>query len=165
MGNSATRSDHGSGQDATGRLLHAYHAEGDADARTRLIELYLPLVHTLARRHARRGELYEDLVQVGSIGLIKAIDRFDVARGGELAAFAVPNIAGEMKRHLRDSGTIRLPRGLAELRGRLSAARDGAHRPARARAHHRRACRRAGRGRGRARECPGRPAGPGGRRI
>jgi RNA polymerase sigma-B factor len=124
MGNFAARSDHGSGQDATGRLLHAYHVAGDSGARTRLIELYLPLVHTLARRHARGGELYEDLVQVGSIGLIKAIDRFDVARGGELAAFAVPNIAGEMKRHLRDSGTIRLPRGLAELRGRLPAARE-----------------------------------------
>jgi RNA polymerase sigma-B factor len=125
MGNSPARSENGLGPDATARLLRSYLADGDTSARARLIELYLPLVRGLARRHARGGETYEDLVQVGSIGLINAIDRFDLARGGELAAYAVPNIAGEMKRHLRDSGhTIRLPRGLAEVRGRVPAARE-----------------------------------------
>jgi RNA polymerase sigma-B factor len=126
VGNSAARRENPSTPDSTGRLLRAYHLEGDAGARSRLIELYLPLVETLARRHARGGPAYEDLTQVGSIGLINAIDRFDLTRGGEFAAFAVPNISGEMKRHLRDSGhTIKLPRGLAELRGQIPAAREG----------------------------------------
>jgi RNA polymerase sigma-B factor len=110
--------------DATARLLSAYHLRGDARARERLIELHLPLVEALARRHARGGEGYEDLVQVGSIGLINAIDRFDLQRGFDLPAFAVPHINGEIKRHLRDRGeSVRLPRGISELRGRLGAAR------------------------------------------
>jgi RNA polymerase sigma-B factor len=126
VGNSAARRENPSAPDSTGRLLRAYHLEGDAGARSRLIELYLPLVETLARRYAHGGPAYEDLTQVGSIGLINAIDRFDLTRGGEFAAFAVPNISGEMKRHLRDSGhTIKLPRGLAELRGQIPAAREG----------------------------------------
>ncbi|MGZ4201574.1 MAG: sigma-70 family RNA polymerase sigma factor [Thermoleophilaceae bacterium] len=110
--------------DTTARLLRSYRREGDTNARAQLIELYMPLVASLARRYAR-GEDYEDLVQVGSIGLIKAIDRFDPARGSELGAFAVPNISGEIKRHLRDRGqAVRLPRGLSELRGRLRASRQ-----------------------------------------
>ncbi|HEY2601907.1 MAG TPA: sigma-70 family RNA polymerase sigma factor [Thermoleophilaceae bacterium] len=126
MGNSVSRSENRPASDDTRRLLRAYHVDGDTRARARLIELYLPLVSALARRYSRGGEQHEDLVQVGSIGLIKAIDRFDLEHGGELAAFAVPNISGEMKRHLRDSGhTIKLPRGLAELRGQLPAAREG----------------------------------------
>lgn len=97
----------------TAHLLRDYHLNGDAGARERLIEMYLPLVSALARRYARGEADYEDLVQVGSIGLIKAIDRFDLSRGEELAAYAVPNISGEIKRHLRDNGqTIRLPRAL-----------------------------------------------------
>jgi RNA polymerase sigma-B factor len=92
-------------------LQHAYHDEGDLDARERLIEAYLPLVRALARPLRDRGEALEDLVQVGSIGLIKAIDRFDPDRGVDLATFAVPNILGEMRRHLRDrSALIRIPR-------------------------------------------------------
>jgi RNA polymerase sigma-B factor len=110
--------------EATNRLLRSYRQSGDENARAQLIELYMPLVSSLARRYAR-GDEYEDLVQVGSIGLIKAIDRFDPARGSELAAFAVPNISGEIKRHLRDRGqAVRLPRGLSELRGRLRATRQ-----------------------------------------
>jgi RNA polymerase sigma-B factor len=111
--------------EATARLLRAYHVNGDSSARERLIELYMPLVASLARRHARAGQDYDDLVQAGSIGLIKAIDRFDLERGTELASFAIPTISGEMKRHLRDRGeTVRLPRPMAELRGRATAARD-----------------------------------------
>ncbi|HEX6663497.1 MAG TPA: sigma-70 family RNA polymerase sigma factor [Gaiellaceae bacterium] len=93
-------------------------------ARARLIEAYIPLVESLARPYARRGERLEDLVQVGSIGLIKAVDRFEPERGVELGAFAVPNILGEIKRHLRDrTGPIRVPRRHQEAGARLRAAR------------------------------------------
>ena len=98
-----------------------YHDRGDLEARERLIEQYLPLVRSLARRYANRGEQLEDLVQVGCIGLIKAIDRFDVDRGVELTTYATPNIIGEIKRHFRDKGwSVRVPRGLQELNVRLS---------------------------------------------
>jgi RNA polymerase sigma-B factor len=121
----AGSSEIGSSPEVTTRLLRAYHVGGDTGARARLIELYMPLVASVARRYARGGNDYDDLVQVGSIGLIKAIDRFDMSRGAELASFAVPTISGEIKRHLRDRGeTVRLPRGLAELRGRVGGARD-----------------------------------------
>jgi RNA polymerase sigma-B factor len=102
-------------------LLRRYHEDGDVEARERLIEQHLPLVRSLARRYANRGEQLEDLVQVGSIGLIKAIDRFDIDRGVELTTYATPNIIGEIKRHFRDKGwSIRVPRGLQELNVRLS---------------------------------------------
>jgi RNA polymerase sigma-B factor len=102
-------------------LLRRYHHHGDVEARQRLIEQYLPLVRSLARRYSYRGEQLEDLVQVGSIGLIKAIDRFDVDRGVELTTYATPNIIGEIKRHFRDKGwAVRVPRGLQELNVRLS---------------------------------------------
>jgi RNA polymerase sigma-B factor len=114
-----------SAPEVTARLLRQYHLRGDSSARDRLVELYMPLVGSVAKRYARGGEDYEDLVQVGSIGLMKAIDRFDLNRGSELASFAVPTISGEIKRHLRDRGeTVRLPRGLAELRGRVGGARE-----------------------------------------
>ena len=101
----------------TGRLLRAYHEHGDAQARERLIELYLPLVETFTRRYARTADEHDDLYQVGCIGLINAIDRFELSRGDELAAFAVPNINGEIRRYLRDrGGSIRLPRRILELR-------------------------------------------------
>jgi RNA polymerase sigma-B factor len=102
-------------------LLRRYHEQGDLEARERLIEQYLPLVRSLARRYSYRGEQLEDLVQVGCIGLIKAIDRFDVDRGVELTTYATPNIIGEIKRHFRDKGwSVRVPRGLQELNVRLS---------------------------------------------
>jgi RNA polymerase sigma-B factor len=102
-------------------LLRRYHEDGDTEAREQLIEQYLPLVRSLARRYSYRGEQLEDLVQVGCIGLIKAIDRFDVDRGVELTTYATPNIIGEIKRHFRDKGwAIRVPRGLQELNVRLS---------------------------------------------
>ncbi|HET9215324.1 MAG TPA: RNA polymerase sigma factor SigF [Gaiellaceae bacterium] len=113
MTESASRSDRD--------LLRRYHDRGDLEARERLIEQYLPLVRSLARRYANRGEQLEDLVQVGCIGLIKAIDRFDVDRGVELTTYATPNIIGEIKRHFRDKGwSVRVPRGLQELNVRLS---------------------------------------------
>lgn len=96
----------------------------DLAARERLIEKYIPLVKTIARRYAYTREPYEDLVQVGSIGLIKAVDRFEPARGVDLAAFAVPNILGEIRRYLRDlSGPVRLPRRHQEDCARIRVAR------------------------------------------
>jgi RNA polymerase sigma-B factor len=110
---------------ATGRLLAAYRADGDTRARDRLVELYLPLVEALAQRHQRSGHEHDDLVQAGSIGLLNAIERYDAGRGGEFAAFAVPTITGEMKRHLRDRAeTVRLPRRLHEARTALPSARE-----------------------------------------
>jgi RNA polymerase sigma-B factor len=101
---------------AVRRLLRAYHRQGDLRARESLIRQYLPLVRRLACRHAGRGEQFEDLVQVGTVGLIKAIDRFELERGVDLASFAIPTIDGEIKRHLRDCASpIRIPRRLQEL--------------------------------------------------
>ena len=81
----------------------------------------MSLVRSLARRYAYRGEQLDDLVQIGAIGLIKAIDRFDVDRGVELTTYATPNIIGEIKRHFRDKGwSVRVPRGLQELNVQLS---------------------------------------------
>ncbi|MBA3718185.1 MAG: SigB/SigF/SigG family RNA polymerase sigma factor [Actinobacteria bacterium] len=102
-------------------LLRRYHVDGDLAAREQLIEQYLSLVRSLARRYAYRGEQLEDLVQIGSIGLIKAIDRFDISRGLELTTYATPNIIGEIKRHFRDKGwSVRVPRSLQELNVKLS---------------------------------------------
>jgi RNA polymerase sigma-B factor len=102
-------------------LLRRYHEQGDLHARAQLIEQYLALVRSLARRYSYRGEPYDDLVQIGAIGLIKAIDRFDLSRGVELTTYATPNIIGEIKRHFRDrSWAVRVPRGLQELNVRLS---------------------------------------------
>jgi RNA polymerase sigma-B factor len=102
-------------------LLRRYHEEGDLAARDQLIEQYMSLVRSLARRYAYRGEQLDDLVQIGAIGLIKAIDRFDLDRGVELTTYATPNIIGEIKRHFRDKGwSVRVPRGLQELSVQLS---------------------------------------------
>jgi RNA polymerase sigma-B factor len=81
----------------------------------------MSLVRSLARRYSYRGEQLDDLVQIGAIGLIKAIDRFDVDRGVELTTYATPNIIGEIKRHFRDKGwSVRVPRGLQELNVQVS---------------------------------------------
>src|SRR5512133_3139172 len=102
-------------------LLRRYHEQGDVAAREQLIEQYMTLVRSLARRYSYRGEQLEDLVQIGAIGLIKAIDRFDLDRGVELTTYATPNIIGEIKRHFRDRGwSVRVPRGLQELNVQLS---------------------------------------------
>jgi RNA polymerase sigma-B factor len=109
------------------RLLHrelygAYRDLGTSesarlDARDGLVRLHLPLVEHCARRFRNRGEPLEDLVQVGTIGLIKSIDRFDLERGVEFSTYATPTIIGEIKRHFRDKGwAIRVPRRLQELR-------------------------------------------------
>jgi RNA polymerase sigma-B factor len=103
------------------QLLRRYHQDGDLQAREQLIERYMSLVRSLARRYAYRGEQLDDLVQIGAIGLIKAIDRFNLERGVELTTYATPNIIGEIKRHFRDKGwSVRVPRGLQELNVQVS---------------------------------------------
>ena len=114
-----------SARDDPATLLRLYKSTGDSSARQQLIELHLPLVRALARRYAHCGEGLEDLVQVGSIGLIEAVDRFDPERGTDLASFAVPTITGEIKKHLRDRSTVvRIPRRLAELSALLRVRRE-----------------------------------------
>jgi RNA polymerase sigma-B factor len=90
-------------------------------ARDALVHLHLPLVEHCARRFRNRGEPFEDLVQVGTIGLIKSIDRFDSDRGVEFSTYATPTIIGEIKRYFRDKGwAIRVPRRLQELRMQIA---------------------------------------------
>ncbi|MFK8845410.1 RNA polymerase sigma factor SigF [Streptomyces sp. Ac-502] len=94
-------------------------------ARDCLVEMNLSLVHYAVRRFRSRAEETEDMVQVGTIGLIKAIDRFDLARGAPFSAFAVPYIVGEIKRYFRDtSWAVHVPRRLQELRIDLARARE-----------------------------------------
>jgi RNA polymerase sigma-B factor len=97
-------------------------AERD-DLRGRTIEAWLPLAQHLAQRFHGRGEPLDDLVQIATVGLIKAIDRFDPEFGNDFAAYAVPTIVGEIKRHFRDrTWDIRVPRRLQELKLDINAA-------------------------------------------
>jgi RNA polymerase sigma-B factor len=108
------------------QLLRDYHERGDLGARERVIKQYLPLVRSRARRFAGRGEPLEDLVQVGSIGLINAIDRYRLDRGVDLGALAIPTIDGEIKRYLRDrTWPVRIPRRLQDLRRSVAASAAG----------------------------------------
>ncbi|HEV2075086.1 MAG TPA: SigB/SigF/SigG family RNA polymerase sigma factor [Thermoleophilaceae bacterium] len=114
---------HSTPPDTDHQLLRRYHEGGDRAAREMLVQRHLPLVRALARRYAGRGEPLEDIEQVGSIGLLKAIDRYDLSREVALTTYATPTVVGEIKRHFRDRGwTIRIPRGLQELNSRMSAA-------------------------------------------
>jgi RNA polymerase sigma-B factor len=101
-------------------LFRAYHhAPNETErlgVRARLVDQYIGLVEFLARRFRNRGEPLEDLVQVGTIGLLKAIERFDLDRKVEFSTYATPTIVGELKRHFRDKGwAVRVPRRLQEL--------------------------------------------------
>ena len=84
-------------------LFRRWQRDGDDAAREALVRQYLPLARKLARRYAQSSEPYEDLVQVASLALIKAIDRFDPDRGVNFAGFATPTILGELRRYFRDS--------------------------------------------------------------
>jgi RNA polymerase sigma-B factor len=102
-------------------LLIAYHRDGDRAARERALVELMPLVRSLAARYAGRGEPLDDLVQVGALGLIKAVDRFDVNRGVEFTSYGVPTIVGEIRRHFRDKAwAMHVPRRVKELSVRLS---------------------------------------------
>jgi RNA polymerase sigma-B factor len=96
-------------------LFIRYQRTGDTAAREELVRRFLPLARRLARRYERAHEPLEDLVQVASVGLVKAIDRFDSDQGTGFSSYAVPTILGELKRHFRDSGwALHVPRGLQE---------------------------------------------------
>jgi RNA polymerase sigma-B factor len=106
-------------------LLVAYHLDGDRAARERALVELMPLVRSLASRYAGRGEPLDDLVQVGAVGLIKAVDRFDVTRGVEFTSYGVPTIVGEIRRHFRDKAwAMHVPRRIKELSVRLSRVLD-----------------------------------------
>jgi RNA polymerase sigma-B factor len=101
--------------DDLARLFARWQQEGDDAAREELVKRFLPLARTLARRYGRSSEPFEDLLQVASLGLLKALDRFDPARGHPFQSFAVPTILGEMRRYFRDSGwAVHIPRGTQE---------------------------------------------------
>jgi RNA polymerase sigma-B factor len=107
------------------RAAFARLRAGEPGARAALVERYLPLVHHLARRYSRASEPLEDLVQVGSIGLLGAIDRYDPDSGTAFSSFAVPTILGEIRRHFRDrTWSIRVPRSLKELAAEARTATD-----------------------------------------
>ena len=102
------------------RLLERYHRHGDRAARDAIVARFLPLARQLARRYSGAGEPLDDLIQVASLGLVKAVDRFDPDRAVAFSSFAVPTILGELKRHFRDKGwSVRVPRDLQELALRL----------------------------------------------
>ncbi len=112
-------------KDRTRELFRRYKQDGDGEARDQLIVSHLNLVRFLASKFKNRGESLEDLVQVGTIGLIKAIDRFDPDRGLEFTTYATPTIMGEIKRHFRDKGwSVRVPRRLQELSAKVNQVSD-----------------------------------------
>ena len=107
------------------RLFRRYYEHGDVAAREQLIRHCLPLARVLAIRYSKSGESVDDLVQVASIGLIKAVDRFDPTRGNTFATYAVPSILGELKRHFRDHGwATHVPRSVQELALEVNATVD-----------------------------------------
>jgi RNA polymerase sigma-B factor len=111
----AIRGDRVAAREVERRLLIQYHREGDLAARAELVERFLPLARDLARRYRHTEEPFDDLLQVASLGLIKAIDRFDPDRGTKFTSYAAPTILGELKRHFRDTGwALRVPRDLQE---------------------------------------------------
>jgi RNA polymerase sigma-B factor len=103
------------GQTDNTELFVRWRRSGDQRAREELVDRFLPLARNLARRYAGAREPFDDLLQVASLGLVKAIDRFDVERGAAFSSFAVPTILGELKRYFRDLGwSVHVPRGAQE---------------------------------------------------
>ena len=101
--------------DDTGALFARWQQHGDETAREALVRRYLPLANRLARRYLRSSEPFEDLQQVASLGLLKALDRFDPSRGRPFQSFAIPTMLGEIRRYFRDAGwSMHVPRGVQE---------------------------------------------------
>jgi RNA polymerase sigma-B factor len=106
-------------------LLRRYHEQGDTRARDALAEEMLPLARALAGRYAGRGEPLDDLVQVACVGIMKAIEGFDLTREVRFSSYATPTVLGEIKRHFRDrTWSVRVPRGLQELQLQVAKKRD-----------------------------------------
>jgi RNA polymerase sigma-B factor len=106
-------------------LLRRFHEQGDQSARDELAEEMLPLARALAGRYAGRGEPIDDLVQVACIGIMKAIDGFDLDREVRFSSYATPTVLGEIKRYFRDkTWAMRVPRGMQELQLEIARARD-----------------------------------------
>ena len=122
----------GTPEDSRGLFIR-WQRHGDHEARQALVERFMPLTRSLARRYGRSSEPFEDLLQVASLGLLKALDRYDVERGHAFQSFAVPTILGEMRRYFRDSGwAVHVPRGAQE---RALKVRDAQERMANERGH------------------------------
>src|SRR3954454_3875758 len=106
-------------------LLRRYHRHGDTRARDQLAEEMLPLARALAGRYAGRGEPMDDLIQVACVGIMKAIEGFDLDREVRFSSYATPTVLGEIKRHFRDkTWAVRVPRGTQELQLQVAKARD-----------------------------------------
>ena len=109
--------------DETMHLISMAH-QGDKTARDRLVVENMGLIWSIVRRFEGRGHEMEDLFQIGSIGLMKAVDHFDLSLGVKFSTYAVPMICGEIKRFLRDDGMIKVSRSLKELGIRVNGARQ-----------------------------------------
>ncbi len=106
-------------------LLKRYHKRGDTRARDQLAEEMVPLARALAGRYTGRGEPLEDLVQVACVGIMKAIEGFDLSREVRFSSYATPTVLGEIKRYFRDkTWALRVPRGLQEMQIEVAKARD-----------------------------------------
>lgn len=112
--------------DETIQLIEEAH-RGDKDARDRLVMENMGLIWSIVRRFSGRGHEMEDLFQIGSIGLMKAIDKFDTSYEVRFSTYAVPMIAGEIKRFLRDDGMIKVSRSLKEAAGKAKIATERLH--------------------------------------
>src|ERR1700689_3575573 len=109
---------------STDELFQRWHDDRDQQARDELIERFLPLARKLAQRYLGSREPYDDLVQVASLGLVKAVERFDPGRGFAFTSFAVPTIVGELKRYFRDAGwALHVDRSAQERARRIAEAR------------------------------------------